>query len=97
MFRLVTGCFGRLAHLIKNNEAPQKSLNFNFILEKSLFNKKVVFLHKNNSFFGFGALKLILVGVLAQKPHFLVIFARSDLALYRPVTDILILRASIRA
>ena len=29
----------------------KKSQNFNFILEKNLFNKKVVFLHKNKSFF----------------------------------------------
>jgi hypothetical protein len=38
----------------------KKSQNFNFILEKKLFNKKVVFLHKNNSFFGFRPKKLYL-------------------------------------
>jgi len=38
----------------------KKSQNFNFILEKNLFNKKVVFLHKNNSFFGFRPKKLFL-------------------------------------
>merc|ERR1712030_223058 len=32
----------------------KKSQNFNFILEKNLFNKKVVFLHKNNSFLVLG-------------------------------------------
>ena len=34
---------------------PQKGQHFNFILEQSLLNKKVVFLHKNNLFWGFRA------------------------------------------
>ena len=49
----------------KKSEVCKKSQNFNFILEKSLLNKKVVFLHKNNSFFGPRSLKVILAGVLA--------------------------------
>ena len=48
----------------------KKSLNLMCIPDKSLLNKKVVFLHKNNSFLGFRTQKLILGGVLAQKPRF---------------------------
>ena len=64
------GPFG--AHLIPifREEAGlkhKKNQNFNFTLEKSLLNKKVVFLHKNNSFWGIWAIKLIFRGVLAQK------------------------------
>ena len=55
--RVTLGCKKNLGHFgahlipilrdgagLKN----KKSQNFNFILEKSLLNKKVVFLHKNN-------------------------------------------------
>ena len=45
-------------------------MDFNLILEKSLLIKKIVFLHKNNYFFGFWAKKLILGGIWAKKPHF---------------------------
>ena len=48
----------------------KKSQNLKSILDKSLLNEKVVFLHKNNSFLGFRAQKLILRGVLVQKPCF---------------------------
>ena len=51
-------------------ETFKKSQNLKCILDKSLLNKKVVFLHKNNSFLGFRTQKLILRGVLAQKPCF---------------------------
>ena len=51
-------------------ETFKKSQNLKCILDKSLLNKKVVFLHKNNSFWGFRTQKLILRGVLAQKPRF---------------------------
>ena len=51
-------------------EAFKKSQNLKSILDKSLLNEKVVFLHKNNSFLGFRTQKLILRGVLAQKPCF---------------------------
>ena len=37
------------------SEAFKKSQNLKFILDKSLLNEKVVFLHKNNSFLGFRA------------------------------------------
>ena len=47
----------------------KKSQNLKCILDKSLLNKKVVFLHKNNSFLGFRTQKLILRCVLAQKPR----------------------------
>ena len=40
--------------------AFKKSQNLKYILDKSLQNKKVVFLHKNNSFLGFRTQKLIL-------------------------------------
>ena len=48
----------------------KKSQNLKSILDKSLLNEKVVFLHKNNSFLGFRTHKLILRGVLDQKPRF---------------------------
>ena len=62
-------------HFRYNFRGLQKSQNLKFILDKSLLNEKVVFLHKNNSFWGFRTQKLILRGVLAQKTMFLGIFA----------------------
>ena len=53
IYRWVTGGFGRPAHLGENSEATKKS---KFQVKKW----KVVFLHKNNSFFGFRPLKWIL-------------------------------------
>ena len=50
--------------------SPTKSQNFKFILDKSLLNEKVVFIHKNNSFLGFRTQKMILRGVLTKKHIF---------------------------
>ena len=70
MYTWITGGFRSISYLGKNSEAPQKPQNFNFILGKSCKKKKVVFMHKNNSFFGLGDQKIILGGVCAKKTHF---------------------------
>ena len=76
---------------------PKNGQNFNFILEQSLLNKKVVFLHKNNSFLGFGPQKLILGGVLGLKPHFWGIFDRLTSRPKLPMTDLNTLAGSKRS